>query len=97
MHFTDCCPGCLKNALFMVGLIGSNDYNFALSMGQTSEDAKKLVPDIVEVIMDAVRVSRVLHNAFVSLPAALTFFLFIFSSEVLLVLLKVFFSFPENH
>ncbi|KAL8134865.1 hypothetical protein AgCh_009756 [Apium graveolens] len=50
-----CCPGCLKNALFMMGLIGSNDYNFALSMGQSSEDAKKLVPDIVEVIKDAVR------------------------------------------
>lgn len=46
----------------MVGETGGNDYNFAFAQGKSIEEAKKLVPDVVEIIKDAVRVScPVLH------------------------------------
>ncbi|XP_074374413.1 acetylajmalan esterase-like [Apium graveolens] len=70
IHFKDCSPGCLKNALLMLGLIGSNDYNFALSMGQTIEDAQKLVPDVIEVIKDAVRRIISLGGAQIVIPGS---------------------------
>lgn len=54
---TDCRPGKLKNTLFMVGETGGNDYNFALLQGKTIEETKSMVPEVVQVIMDAVRVS----------------------------------------
>ncbi|XP_057466267.1 acetylajmalan esterase-like [Actinidia eriantha] len=49
----------LENALFMVGEIGGNDYNYALFQGKTMEEVESLVPDVVRVIKDAVR--RVIH------------------------------------
>ncbi|KAL8134866.1 acetylajmalan esterase-like [Apium graveolens] len=51
----DCKPGSLKNALFMVGETGGNDYNFALAQGKTTEETQNMVPEVVEIIKDAVR------------------------------------------
>lgn len=53
----DCKPGSLKNALFMVGETGGNDYNFALAQGINTEEAQNMVPEVVEIIKNAVRVS----------------------------------------
>ena len=61
VELTDCIEK-LKNALFMVGEIGGNDYNYALFQGKTMEEVESLVPDVVRVIKDAVRVSfRINH------------------------------------
>lgn len=51
----DCRPKKLRNALFMVGETGGNDYNYALLQGKTIEEAKSMVPEVVQVIIDAVR------------------------------------------
>ncbi|KAL8134864.1 GDSL esterase/lipase At5g03980-like [Apium graveolens] len=51
----DCRQEKLKNALFMVGETGGNDFNFALLQGKTIEETKSMVPEVVEVIMEAVR------------------------------------------
>lgn len=65
---TDCRSEKLRNALFMVGETGGNDYNYALLQGKTIEEAKSMVPEVVQVIIDAVRVSflyetrKFLHN-----------------------------------
>lgn len=40
----------------MVGETGGNDYNFALLQGKTIEEAKSMVPEVIEIIKDAVRV-----------------------------------------
>lgn len=56
----------MKNALFMVGEIGGNDINYALLEGKTIEEAKRMVPEIVESITDAVRVSSLVLNYFLS-------------------------------
>ncbi|XP_059651042.1 GDSL esterase/lipase At5g03980-like [Cornus florida] len=61
-HFNSICyddRGCvekLKNSLFVVGEIGGNDYNYAPFQGKSMEEVKSMVSDIVEAIMDAVRV-----------------------------------------
>ena len=47
----------LKTALFMVGEIGGNDYNFAFLQGKTIEEARDMVPEVVQAIKDAVTVS----------------------------------------
>ncbi|XAR69532.1 Chlorogenate--glucarate O-hydroxycinnamoyltransferase [Bertholletia excelsa] len=51
---TDCAEK-LRNSLFMVGEIGGNDYNYALFQGKTIEEAKALVPDVVDAIAATVR------------------------------------------
>ncbi|KAK6149419.1 hypothetical protein DH2020_016944 [Rehmannia glutinosa] len=51
---TDCVDK-LENALFMVGEIGGNDYNYAFFQGKTMEELKSMVPDVVESIMDAAK------------------------------------------
>ncbi|KAG5541586.1 hypothetical protein RHGRI_021427 [Rhododendron griersonianum] len=51
---TDCAEK--KNtSLFLLGEIGGNDYNFAFLEGQTIQDAKKLVPEVVAAIISGVR------------------------------------------
>ncbi|CBI39527.3 hypothetical protein VitviT2T_020916 [Vitis vinifera] len=45
----------LKDALFLVGEIGGNDFNFAFFQGKTIEEEKSIVPDVVQIISDAVR------------------------------------------
>ncbi|WOH04065.1 hypothetical protein DCAR_0623471 [Daucus carota subsp. sativus] len=53
---TDCSPGNHKKTLFMVGETGNNDYTSALFQGRPVEELKhKLMPRIVQSIMDAVR------------------------------------------
>lgn len=44
----------------MVGEIGGNDYNFALAQGKTTKEAVNMVPEVVEIIKSAVRVSCLL-------------------------------------
>ncbi|KAK1386712.1 acetylajmalan esterase-like [Heracleum sosnowskyi] len=51
----DCSPGSMKHALFMVGEIGGNDYNFALLQGKTVAEAQNMVPEVVEIIIYAIR------------------------------------------
>lgn len=45
----------LENALFMVGEIGWNDYNYAIFQGKPMEELREMVPDVVAAIMDAAR------------------------------------------
>ncbi|KAM3752584.1 hypothetical protein ACB098_03G029900 [Castanea mollissima] len=44
----------LKKALFMVGEMGGNDYNFLLLLGKTIEHIRDIVPEVVKTIKDAV-------------------------------------------
>ena len=46
----------------MVGEIGGNDYNYALFQGKTMEEVESMVPDVVRVIKDAVRVSFCINH-----------------------------------
>ncbi|GAV68886.1 Lipase_GDSL domain-containing protein [Cephalotus follicularis] len=48
------CVEKLRKALFMVGEIGGNDYNYALFQGKTTEEVKAMVPEVVKAIKDAV-------------------------------------------
>lgn len=50
------CDEKLKNALFLVGEIGANDYNYALLQGKTIEEVKEMVPEVVQAIKNAVEV-----------------------------------------
>ncbi|KAL2245212.1 UNVERIFIED_CONTAM: Acetylajmalan esterase [Sesamum indicum] len=49
------CAEKLQNALFMVGEIGGNDYNYAIFQGKTMEELRSMVPDVVATIVDAAR------------------------------------------
>ncbi|KAJ4837569.1 hypothetical protein Tsubulata_038148 [Turnera subulata] len=44
----------VKNALFIVGEIGGNDYDFALFQNKTLKEVKDMVPEVVQAITDAV-------------------------------------------
>ena len=46
----------LRNALFFVGEIGGNDYNYGFVQRKTLDELTGLVPDVVQSITDAVRV-----------------------------------------
>ncbi|KAK1402400.1 acetylajmalan esterase-like [Heracleum sosnowskyi] len=48
-------PRSLNNALFLVGEIGRNDYYFASIEGKTIEEARLMVPQVAEIIKNAVR------------------------------------------
>ncbi|XP_038877042.1 acetylajmalan esterase-like, partial [Benincasa hispida] len=48
------CNEKLYNALFLVGEIGGNDYNYALFQGKTIQEVKDMVPDVVQSIKSAV-------------------------------------------
>lgn len=53
------CHDYLKKALFVVGEIGGNDFNFAfLRGGKTIDEAISYVPDVVSAIVEAVNVSQ---------------------------------------
>lgn len=41
----------------MVGEIGGNDYNYALFQGKTIDEVKSIVPNVVQGIIHATRVS----------------------------------------
>ncbi|KAK6133048.1 hypothetical protein DH2020_033203 [Rehmannia glutinosa] len=49
------CAEKLQHALFMVGEIGGNDYNFAFPQGKTMDELRDMVPEVVNAIMDGVR------------------------------------------
>ncbi|KAL0443265.1 UNVERIFIED_CONTAM: GDSL esterase/lipase [Sesamum latifolium] len=49
------CVEKLQNALFMVGEIGGNDYNYAIFQGKTMEELRSMVPHVVATIVDAAR------------------------------------------
>ncbi|XP_021755523.1 acetylajmalan esterase-like [Chenopodium quinoa] len=49
------CKEKLRKSLVLVGEIGANDYNYALSQGRTMKEAYKLVPEVVNTIIDVVR------------------------------------------
>ncbi|KAK4439687.1 GDSL esterase/lipase [Sesamum alatum] len=54
IHHKDCVEK-LQNALFMVGEIGGNDYNYAIFQGKTMEELRSMVPDVVATIIYAAR------------------------------------------
>ncbi|KAF5454104.1 hypothetical protein F2P56_023792 [Juglans regia] len=61
-HFNIACfndQDCVKKhnmkALFMVGEIGGNDYNYAFFQGKPVEEVKAMVPEVVQAIKDAVK------------------------------------------
>ena len=80
----------MKNTLFMVGETGGNDYNFALLDGKTIEEAKSMVPEVVGVIIDAVRVS------FLNSCTRLNIIVFSYWIEFSIVCF-IFFVFAESH
>ncbi|KAL5986173.1 hypothetical protein ACLOJK_028167 [Asimina triloba] len=49
------CGRMLKKALFLVGEIGGNDFNYALLRGKSTEEVTKYVPRVVQTIKDAGR------------------------------------------
>ncbi|WOH14028.1 hypothetical protein DCAR_0933544 [Daucus carota subsp. sativus] len=52
----DCSRGRLNNSLFVIGEIGRNDYNRAFGLGnKTFAEAEEMVPEVVEVVENAVR------------------------------------------
>ncbi|KAG2695648.1 hypothetical protein I3760_07G022100 [Carya illinoinensis] len=60
-HFNAAClndQDCVKKhnkALFMVGEIGGNDYNYAFFQGKPVEEVNAMVPEVVQAIKDAVK------------------------------------------
>ncbi|XP_021901286.1 acetylajmalan esterase-like isoform X2 [Carica papaya] len=60
-HFSQICENTqdcgkkISNSLFMVGEIGGNDYNYALLEGHSVDEVKTIVPEVVQVIKDAVK------------------------------------------
>ncbi|XP_022158415.1 GDSL esterase/lipase At5g03980-like [Momordica charantia] len=48
------CIDKLRSALFLVGEIGGNDYNYALFQGKTIQEVKDMVPDVVQTIKNGV-------------------------------------------
>ncbi|XP_070048601.1 acetylajmalan esterase-like [Nicotiana tomentosiformis] len=58
-HFeTTCSTDCtakLKKALFLVGEIGGNEFNFGLSQGKTMEERRSMVPEVLQTIIQGVR------------------------------------------
>ncbi|KAF3622094.1 putative acetylajmalan esterase-like [Capsicum annuum] len=58
-HFeTNCFPDCpkkLKKSLFLVGEIGGNEFNYGLSQGRTIEELKRMVPDVIQIIIHGVK------------------------------------------
>ncbi|XVF36674.1 hypothetical protein REPUB_Repub19eG0077700 [Reevesia pubescens] len=44
----------LKTALFMVGEIGGNDYNYALFQGKSFDEVRSMTPMVIQAIKDAV-------------------------------------------
>ncbi|KAF9625700.1 hypothetical protein IFM89_026280 [Coptis chinensis] len=51
------CAHILKNALFMVGEIGGNDFNYAFLQRKTLDEARSLVPHVVHQVVDIADVS----------------------------------------
>ncbi|XP_021735098.1 acetylajmalan esterase-like [Chenopodium quinoa] len=49
------CAEKLKNSLFVVGEIGSNDYYYALPQGKTMKDVNGMVFDVVQAIIEGIR------------------------------------------
>ncbi|KAL0320904.1 UNVERIFIED_CONTAM: GDSL esterase/lipase [Sesamum radiatum] len=45
----------LQTALFMVGEIGGNDYNYAIFQGKTMDELQSMVPEVVHAITNAVK------------------------------------------
>ncbi|XVF64813.1 hypothetical protein PTKIN_Ptkin09bG0196700 [Pterospermum kingtungense] len=48
------CAKKLEKALFMVGEIGGNDYNYALTEGKSFDEVRSMTPLIIQAIKDAV-------------------------------------------
>lgn len=59
LDLLDCIEKVVKNALFMFGTIGGNDYNYALFEGKPMEELTSMVPEVVNAIMVGVRVSLI--------------------------------------
>ncbi|XP_017224811.2 acetylajmalan esterase-like [Daucus carota subsp. sativus] len=51
----NCSPGSLHDSLFVVGEIGRNDYHSAYRRGKTFRDVQNMVPDVTEIIENAVK------------------------------------------
>ncbi|KAL2247714.1 GDSL esterase/lipase At5g03980-like [Sesamum indicum] len=54
LHHRECAEK-LQTALFMVGEIGGNDYNYAIFQGKTMDELQSMVPEVVHAIINAVR------------------------------------------
>ncbi|MBA0837140.1 hypothetical protein Goarm_009320 [Gossypium armourianum] len=53
-HDEDDCLEKLKTALFIVGEIGGNDYNYALFQGKSFDQVRFMMPLVIQAIKDAV-------------------------------------------
>ncbi|GER31606.1 GDSL-like Lipase/Acylhydrolase family protein [Striga asiatica] len=57
-HLNSTCSNheeCVERALFMVGEIGGNDYNYAIFQGKSMDEMRQMVPQVVKAILDGVR------------------------------------------
>jgi hypothetical protein len=52
------CAKKLEQALFLVGEIGGNDYNYAFFQGTSLKEATNYVPQVVQAIIDAAKVTH---------------------------------------
>lgn len=54
----------LQSSIVLVGEIGGNDYNYAFFTNKNVSDVAKLIPDVVQTIIDAAKVLyiRYLHT-----------------------------------
>lgn len=60
LHSTEC-DVYFGKALFLVGEIGGNDYNYAFFMGKTLEEVRSYVPKVVGAVVAATEVCKTLH------------------------------------
>ncbi|XP_051128511.1 GDSL esterase/lipase At5g03980-like [Andrographis paniculata] len=49
------CTDRLETALFMVGEIGGNDYNYAIFQGKSMDEVRSMVPEVVAAILKAAK------------------------------------------
>ncbi|XP_055814933.1 acetylajmalan esterase-like [Solanum dulcamara] len=48
-------PEKLNKSLFLVGEIGGDDFNYGLAQGKSMEELRKMVPDVVQTIINGVK------------------------------------------
>ncbi|KAJ3685311.1 hypothetical protein LUZ61_014475 [Rhynchospora tenuis] len=50
MENPGCCSDIMNNALFVVGEIGGNDYNYPLLHGRTIDEVRTFIPDVISAV-----------------------------------------------
>ncbi|KAK4386882.1 Acetylajmalan esterase [Sesamum angolense] len=61
LHHRECAEK-LQTALFMVGEIGGNDYNYAIFQGKTMDELQSMVPEVVHAIINGVKLQQAIKK-----------------------------------